>query len=395
MSSFDIPIGPQHPALPEPLLLRLEVEGEYVVGVDFDVSYMHRGIEKLLETKTYFQGLPLVERICGICNAAHGICYTVNVEKLYDKPIPPRAQYLRLIVEELSRIHSHLLWLGVAAFEIGFQTMFMYTWRDREHVMDMLETITGNRITTEYSQIGGVRRDISPETADKLLKVMNVVEERTKYYIKVALTERTIAKRTQGVGYLSPEEAKSTCSVGPVLRASGVNFDVRVSDPYIAHDEVPFNVITHDTCDVFGRIVVRAKELLECTNMIRYAIQHLPEGPFRVKLSFKPNAGEALTRVEAPRGELLHYTLSDGALKPYRYKVRTPTLANLGALRAMLTSKGRYIVNIADVPISYGSIDPCICCTARVHFFDVRKEKSWIWTLDDIRRRSKEGRLLE
>ncbi|MEM0385205.1 MAG: nickel-dependent hydrogenase large subunit, partial [Nitrososphaeria archaeon] len=276
MSTFDIPIGPQHPALPEPLLLKLEVEGETVVGVDFDVSYMHRGIEKLLETKTYFQGLPLVERICGICNAAHGLCYTLNVEKLYDKEIPPRAQYLRLIVEELSRIHSHLLWLGVAAFEIGFNTMFMYTWRDREHVMDMLEAITGNRVTTEYSQIGGVRRDISPELADKLLKTMDVVEERTKYYIKVALTEPTIAKRTQGVGYLSPVDAKATCSVGPVIRASGIKFDIRADDPYAAHDEVPFNVITYDSCDVFGRVVVRAQELLECVNMIRYALKNLP-----------------------------------------------------------------------------------------------------------------------
>lgn len=394
MSTFDIPIGPQHPALPEPLLLKLEVEGETVVGVDFDVSYMHRGIEKLLETKTYFQGLPLVERICGICNAAHGVCYTLNVEKLYDKEIPLRAQYLRLIIEELSRIHSHLLWLGVAAFEIGFNTMFMYTWRDREHVMDMLESITGNRITTEYSQIGGVRRDISQELTGKLLKTMDIVEERTKYYIKVALTERTIAKRTQGIGYLSTADAKSTCSVGPIVRSSGVKFDVRASDPYTAHDEVPFNVITSDSCDVFGRVVVRAQELLECVNMIRYAIKHLPQGPFRIKLPWKPNAGEALTRVEAPRGELLHYTLSDGNLKPYRYKVRTPTLANLGALRAMLTSKGRYVVNIGDVPITYGSIDPCICCTARVHFIDVTKGRSWIWTLDEIRERSKRGRLL-
>ncbi|MGD0329732.1 MAG: nickel-dependent hydrogenase large subunit [Nitrososphaeria archaeon] len=395
MSTFDIPIGPQHPALPEPLLLKLEVEGEAVVGVNFDVSYMHRGIEKLLETRSYFQGLPLIERICGICNAAHGVCYTLNVEKLYDKEIPKRAQYLRLIVEELSRIHSHLLWLGIAAYEIGFNTMFMYTWRDREHVMDMLESITGNRITTEYSQIGGVRRDIPPELASRLLKVMDVIEERTKYYIRVALTDRVIAKRTQGVGYLSTADAKSTCSVGPIVRASSVKFDVRASDPYVAHDEVPFNVITSDSCDVFGRVVVRAKELLECVNMIRYAVQHLPEGPFRIKLPMKPNAGEALTRVEAPRGELLHYTLSDGTPKPYRYKVRTPTLANLGALRVMLTSKGRYVVNIGDIPIIYGALDPCICCTARVNFVDVKKGKSWIWSLDEIREMSRRGGLLK
>jgi NADH-quinone oxidoreductase subunit D len=174
-----------------------------------------------------------------------------------------------------------------------------------------------------------------------------------------------------------------------------VKFDVRTSDPYVAHDEVPFNVITSDSCDVFGRVVVRAKELLECVNMIRYAVQHLPEGPFRIKLPMKPNAGEALTRVEAPRGELLHYTLSDGTPKPYRYKVRTPTLANLGALRVMLTTKGRYVVNIGDIPIIYGALDPCICCTARVNFVDVTKGRSWIWSLDEIREMSRRGRLIK
>jgi membrane-bound hydrogenase subunit alpha len=330
VSHSGILIGPQHPALPEPLLLKLDVEGEIVVGAHADISYMHRGIEKLLETKTYFQGLPLVERICGICNVAHGVCYTVNVEKLYDKEIPPRAQYLRLIVEELSRMHSHLMWFGILAFEIGYSTLFMSTWRDREIIMDMIEEITGNRIITEYSQIGGVRRDISDEISSRLLKAMDSVEDRVKFYSKIVESEPTVAKRTKGIGFLSTEAARSTCAVGPMVRASGIEFDVRSNDPYIAHNEVPFNVITSRDCDVYGRIIVRIGELLECVSMIRYALGHLPEGPYRVKLMMRPNAGESITRVEAPRGELVHYTLSVGSPRPYRYKVRTPTLANLG-----------------------------------------------------------------
>ncbi len=389
MSSFTIPIGPQHPALPEPILLKLEVEGEYIVGVDVDVSYMHRGIEKAMEYRNYIQNIYLAERICGICNVAHTVCYTLNVEKLYDKEIPPRAQYLRVIIEELNRIHSHLLWLGVAGHEIGFETLFMYVWRDRERVMDLIETITGNRVNTAYTTIGGVRRDITSDIEYKIRKTMDIVEERTKYYKSVAAAEPTILNRTKDVGILKTIDAINLCAVGPLLRASNVKNDVRADAPYAAHDEVPFNVITYPYCDVFSRILVRVDEIFECINMIRYCLDHLPKGPIRIKLPLKPPKGEAVTRVEAPRGELLHYVLSDGSEKPYRYKVRTPTLANIPSLCRMLTSTGDYIVKIADVPIAYASIDPCLCCTGRVQIVDIEKNKKWIWSWEELKEYSK------
>ena len=329
--SFYIPIGPQHPVHPEPLLMKFKVEGEQVIDVEINVSYTHRGIEKGLEYRDYMKGIFLAERICGICNAAHTLCYVQNIEQLLNKEVPPRAKYLRLIVEELSRIHSHLLWLGLAAHQIGFETLFMYVWRDRERVLDLLEMITGNRVVTSYNTIGGVRRNITPEMEQKIRKGLDYLEKRTKYFKKVIMEEPTVLVRTQNVGILKPREAIELFAVGPVLRASSIKHDVRADDPYAAHDEVPFNVITYDTCDVYARILVRIDEVLECINMIRYSLDHLPSGKYRIRLPvvIKPPPGESVSRVEAPRGDLLHYVKSDGSDKPYRYKVRTPTLATV------------------------------------------------------------------
>ncbi len=390
--SFYIPIGPQHPVHPEPLLMKFKVEGEQVIDVEINVSYTHRGIEKGLEYRDYMKGIFLAERICGICNAAHTLCYVQNIEQLLNKEVPPRAKYLRLIVEELSRIHSHLLWLGLAAHQIGFETLFMYVWRDRERVLDLLEMITGNRVVTSYNTIGGVRRNITPEMEQKIRKGLDYLEKRTKYFKKVVMEEPTVLVRTQNVGILKPREAIELFAVGPVLRASSIKHDVRADDPYAAHDEVPFNVITYDTCDVYARILVRIDEVLECINMIRYSLDHLPSGKYRIRLPvvIKPPPGESVSRVEAPRGDLLHYVKSDGSDKPYRYKVRTPTLANIPSTARMLTSRGDYIVYIADIPIIFGSVDPCLCCTGRVMFVDVEKGKSWVWTYNELVKYSRE-----
>jgi len=383
---FDVPIGPQHPALKEPLFLKLIVEGEHVVAADVDVSYTHRGIERAMQERNYIQNIYLAERICGICNVAHTLCYCQNVEGLYDVEIPSRALYIRVLVEELARIHSHLLWLGVAAHEIGFDTLFMYVWRDREVVMDLIEEITGNRVTSAINTIGGVRRDVKPETCDKCLKAMDYVEERTKYYKKVCETDPTIAARCAGVGILKPEDAVRLCAVGPTLRASNVKHDVRADDPYAAHDEVPFNVVVYDTNDAFSRILVRIDEVFESINMVRYCIKHMPSGPVRTRLRLNPPVGEHISRVEAPRGELIHYVKSNGSEKPERYKVRTPTFENLPALCEMLTSKGDYIVNIADVPVIFASIDPCLSCTSRVAVLNGEKEKIWVGSLEGLKK---------
>ncbi|RLE73415.1 MAG: NADH dehydrogenase subunit [Thermoprotei archaeon] len=387
---FIIPIGPQHPVHPEPLLMKFNVEGEKVVGVDINISYTHRGIEKAMEYRTYLQGIYLAERICGICNAAHTTCYCQNIEQLLGKEPPPRGNYLRLINEEMGRIHSHLLWLGLAAHQIGFDTFFMYVWRDREKVLDLIELMTGNRVITSYNTIGGVRRDITPTIIEKIRKNLDFLEKRTKYYKKLVNEEPTVLMRTQNVGILKPSEAVNLYAVGPVLRASGIKHDIRADDPYGVHDEVPFNVITYDTCDVYARILVRIDEVLESINMIRYCLDHLPSGSFklRIPIIIRPPKGESISRVEAPRGELLHYVISDGGIKPYRYKVRTPTLANIPATAKMLTSRGDYEVYIADIPIIFGSIDPCICCTGRVLFIDIEKNRRWIWSYDELVRYS-------
>ncbi len=362
---FDLPIGPQHPALKEPVLLNLKVDGEHVVDVGVDISYNHRGMEKAAEYRTYVQNLYLIERVCGICNIAHTLSFGTAIEGLHGKPAPERAKVLRVLAEELERIQSHLLWLGVAAHEIGFDTLFMYVWLDREISLDLMEEFAGNRITSSYISIGGVKRDMTPEIAGKMLKGMDKLEGRMAYYRKVISEERTVLKRTLGVGLLSAADVASLSAVGPLARASGVAVDVRADDPYAAHELVPIKVVTGGGCDVFTRIMVRIDEVVESINAIRFCLGHLPSGPILQRLPRRVPAGDFLSRVEAPRGELVHFVRSDGSDKPYRYKIKTPTFSNIPSLAKMLKSTGRYVVNIADVPVILASIDPCFSCTAR------------------------------
>ncbi|MCD6263617.1 nickel-dependent hydrogenase large subunit [Candidatus Bathyarchaeota archaeon] len=382
-TEFIIPVGPQHPALKEPEKFLIKVDGEYVVDADVRMGYNHRGIEKAMESRTYLQGLYLVERICGICSCAHTTCYTQCIEEAMGLEIPERAKYIRVITAELERIHSHLLWLGIAAHEVGFDTLFFYIWRDREVVMDLLELISGNRVHYAMPTIGGVRRDIPPEKVNEIKKGCNVLEKRTKYYKELILNEKTIHNRGDGVGVLTPKEAVALCTVGPVARASGINTDVRADDPYLVYDEIPFNVITYDGCDVTSRILVRVDEVLESINIVRYCLDNMPDGPIRKVVSplMRVPEAEVVSLVEAPRGELIHYTRSNGGMKPYRHKVRAPTLGNILAVCEML--KGGYI---ADVPIVIAGIDPCLCCADRIAFVDVNTDKRWVWTDEQLRR---------
>ena len=384
-SMVKIVIGPQHPALKEPERFLLETEGEYVKNVRVRIGYIHRGIEKAMENRTYIQNLYLAERICGICSDAHTTCYVQAVEELLGVEPPPRAKFIRVITAELERIHSHTLWLGVAAHEIGFDTLFMYVWRDREIVMDLLELISGNRVNYAMNTIGGVRRDLNSEHVDKILKGLDVLEARTKEYIKMIEKEPSVLKRTVDVGILSKADAIKYGAVGPTARASGVKRDVRADDPYAAYDETPFNVITSDGCDCFARIIVRAEEILESINITREALKKLPDGEIRIRVKPRIPPAEALSRVEAPRGELMHYARSNGTDKPERYKIRTPTLANIPALCKMLV--GGYI---ADVPIVLAGIDPCFACMDRVLIVDREKKKSEVWDLEKLRRYGRE-----
>ncbi|MDD5156157.1 MAG: nickel-dependent hydrogenase large subunit [Candidatus Omnitrophica bacterium] len=356
-----IPFGPQHPALKEPESFLISLRGEKITSTSIKLGYNHRGIEKACEERTYIQDLYLIERICGICSHSHSTCFAQAVEEIAGLEVPARARYIRTLIAELERIHSHLLWLGVAGHEIGFDTLLMYTWRDREVVMDILAMLTGNRVNYGINTIGGVRRDISPEQKEEVLKAMDILEERTKYYIELATQEVTLAKRLSGVGILSNEDAKRLGAVGPVARASGIERDVRRDDPYAAYAQLDFKVITSNECDVYGRTLVRLGELMESYSIVRQAIQKIPDGVISVKAPRKVPAGEVVSRYEAPRGEDLHYVSANGTDKPERVKVRAPTLANIQSVSKML--ENRYL---ADMPIVVAAIDPCFSCTDRL-----------------------------
>jgi membrane-bound hydrogenase subunit alpha len=358
---FKVPVGPQHPALKEPESFLLTMHGEKIAETTVRLGYNHRGIEKACEGQSYIRDIYLLERVCGICSHSHATCFIQAVEEIAGLEVPKRAIYIRTLIAELERIHSHLLWLGVAGHEIGFDTLLMYTWRDREVVMDILALLTGNRVNYGMNTIGGVRRDITAEQIPQVLKAVDTLEERTKYYIQVATEETTVIKRLSNVGVLSYNDAVHLGAVGPTARASGVDRDTRRDDPYAAYGELTFSVVTDKHCDVYGRAVVRLCELLETYKMIRQLLTNLPDGPITVKAPRKIPAGEALSRYEAPRGEDIHYVKSNGTEKPERVKVRAPTLANVQVVAHML--KDEYL---ADMPIVVAAIDPCFSCTDRL-----------------------------
>lgn len=384
---FVIPIGPQHPALKEPESFYFTVDGETVIDVEPRIGYNHRGIEKAMEVRNYIQNLYITERVCGICSNAHQTAYTGSVEEAAGIEIPERAKYIRVFVQELERLHSHLLWLGVAAHEIGFDTLFYYVWRDREIVMDLLEEISGNRVNYAMPTIGGVRRDLKKDNFPRWRKLVDKIIERTEYYIKVASTEQTILDRAVGVGYLGKRDMIKLSGAGPNARCSGVPCDIRKLNPYLVYDELDFEHIVVDNGDVLGQVLVRALETLESCKILKQVMDKIPEGEIRTKfgpLNRVPE-GEAAYLVEAQRGELIHYTISDGKNMPFRHKIRAPTMANLPSLVERL--KGGYI---ADIPIVLAGIDPCFSCTDRMVFYDEGKDKKWTWTDADLRKYRKE-----
>jgi Ni,Fe-hydrogenase III large subunit len=380
MVVVEIPIGPQHPALHEPIMLKVRAEGEEVVEVSVNTGYNHRGVEKLLEKNSWVRGMYIADRVCGICNAVHMQTYVQGVEKLMDIEPPPRANYIRTLVMELERIHSHMLVVAVMAEVIGFDTLFMMIMRDRERVMYLKELVTGNRVHADIHMLGGVKRDIDEAKRDKILKELGVIEERIKHYKKVFETDYTIVKRLSEAGIIKRSEALRLSIVGPTLRASGIKSDVRSDDPYAAYPEVPFNVISRDEGDSWARMMVRLEEALESVNMVRYIVEKIPQGPAIPKAiprAAKP--GEVISRVEAPRGELLYHIISIGGANPYRVKIRTPSFLNI------LNTEKVYIGHrLADVPVIFVSYDPCISCTERVVVIDEKNGKKTYMSMRDL-----------
>jgi Ni,Fe-hydrogenase III large subunit len=359
--SYKIPMGPYHPALEEPYKLDMICEGETVIDAKLHIGFNFRGIEHLAETRNHIQVIALMERVCGICSNIHTLTLCNAMEKLTNLTPPPRAQYIRVIMAELERLHSHVLWAGIAAKLMGFKTMFMTCFELREKVMDVLQAISGNRVNYSMNRIGGVNRDITDPAA--ILKMVEALEaEMARTVIPIFTTSRTARSRCAGIGVLSNERAVAMGIVGPVARASGVPQDLRKAAPYAAYAEMDFDVPVQPAGDVTARLLVRALEIMESCKILRQALSKLPPGEIATegeKFAFVTGTGTA--RVEAPRGEVM-YSVSwkEGSRNPARVHVRTPTFAIMPAIRWMV--KG---ARLADTPLIQASIDPCYSCTDR------------------------------
>jgi len=378
MHDFHLPVGPQHPSIIEPMHLNLKVDGETVTGLDFTLGYNHRGIEKAFEGRPWMKCIYLSERVCGICSFHHQLCFTQGVEKLMGIEIPERAKYIRTIMAELERLHNHFLWLGLLAFEMGFDTLFHYLIRDRELVMELFEILCGNRVHYSINTIGGVRRDIDLEKANLVEKNLDKLEERSRHYLKVFQNDTSILKRIRGVGILTPKQAQELNVVGPVARASGINYDIR-NLGYLKYSQLKFKPVIEEGCDTLARTIVRIKETLESIRLVQEAVIEIPKGKIKVSGKIHAPEGEVTSRVEALRGELFYYILS-GDDHPHRVKIRTPTYANIHSLKQILLNQ-----QIADVPVAVISLDPCWACCDRMTLIDNRTGRKRMITKEELR----------
>lgn len=353
-----IPFGPQHPVLPEPLQLRLVMEDEKVVEALPAIGYVHRGLEKLAEQKDFQQVAFLAERICGICSFQHAMAYSMGVESLMNITVPDRANYLRVIWTELHRLHSHLLWFGLLADSFGFENLFMQAWRCREAVLDIMEATSGGRIMLGTCCVGGVRKDISAEGLDQVLRVCDQLHNDFDKVVTQVMNDYSVKQRTVGIGTVTRQQAHELGAVGPVAKACGLERDHRVTG-YAAYGQLDFKPITEQAGDCYARTQVRVRELYQSLDLIRQAIAKIPAGDIMAPVKGNPT-GEIVTRVEQPRGEVIYYIKGNGTKNLERLRVRTPTFANVPILLAMLPG-----YQLADVGVITLSIDPCISCTER------------------------------
>lgn len=364
-----IPIGPYHPLQEEPEFYKLIVEGEKVVDVDVRIGYNHRGIEKISEAKSYDQSLFIVERICGICSSSHPIACAQAVEDIAKFEVPERALYIRTICQELERLHSHMLWLGLACHFIGYDTVFMWAWKYREPICDIFETVTGNRQNYAMHKVGGVRRDIEKEHIPYILKRLDEFTKQLNMLKGAVLDDPVLHERLKGVGVLTKEDAIDYSALGPTARASGVDIDVRRDYPYAAYDKIKWSVITLEEGDVFAKTVVRILEMFESVGIIRQCLDKMPQGPIDSNPKDIP-PGEGIGQIEAPRGECFHYIKSDGTNSPMRHKIRAPTYMNFPTFRETVIGE-----TVSDAAIILAAIDPCYCCTERMLIVDDRDKQ--------------------
>lgn len=356
-----IPFGPQHPVLPEPLHLDLVVEDERVVDVMPQIGFVHRGLEKLVETRDYNQFIYIAERICGICAMGHSLGYAETIESLMGVQVPKRAEYLRVIWHELSRVHSHILWLGLAADAFGFESMFMHCWRLRERVLDVFEKTTGGRVIFSVVKVGGVCRDIDDAALREIVDVLDGIRDDYVRIMNTLLTDSSIKNRTVGVGHLSYEQAVDLSVVGPFARASNVAYDVRMFGRGAYGDLADFQPVLDGQGDCFARVKVRALEVVQSIEIIKELAAKIPAGDIAVPVKGAPAAGAQASNVlEQPRGECYYYARGNGSKYLERMRMRTPTSHNLAGMTVAL--KG---CDLADVNMIVLTIDPCISCTER------------------------------
>jgi len=378
-SDMTINMGPQHPSTHGVLRVVLDLEGENIVNSTVHIGYLHRGIEKLAESRTYTQIIPLTDRTDYTAAMTGNQGLVVAVERLMELEVPPRGRYVRTMVAELQRLASHLIWLGTHAMDIGAMSVFLYCFREREMVLDFFEELSGARLTYSYYRVGGVMGDASPDLLKRVYDFTDYFTDRLAEN-EALLTDNDLwLVRTQGVGVISAKDAVAVGLTGPSLRGSGVAYDIRKAEPYDAYADMEFDIPTRESGDVFGRYMVRIEEMKQSVRIIRQCIERMPDGPVSVEdprvtpprrevamthmesminhfmwniHSFAAPKGEVYSAIEAPKGELGYYIVSDGGNHPYRLRIRPPSFCNLQALSQMV--KGHMI---ADVVAIIGSID--------------------------------------
>ncbi len=365
-----IPIGPYHPLQEEPEFFQLHVDGEDVTDIDITIGYNHRGIEKLSETKTFDQSAFLVERVCGICSTSHPFAFVNAVEDIGQVEVPERALYIRSIIGELERIHSHLLWLGLAGHFLGYNTVWMWAWKYREPVLDILELISGNRQNYAMYKVGGVRRDIVDKDIPHYLKMLDEVVPALDMFKGAALDDPVLIARLKGVGVLTKEDIIRYGALGPTARASGVAIDIRKDFPYAAYDRVEWDIVVTENGDVYDKVIVRVLEMYESIKIVRQCLENLPGGEIDANVKEVP-PGDGIGHHEAPRGEVFHFVRSDGSNMPVRHKIRAPSFMNVPTNNVAAVGG-----TISDATITLAAIDPCYCCTERVAVIDDRGNRT-------------------
>jgi NADH-quinone oxidoreductase subunit D len=347
-------MGPQHPSTHGVLRVVLKLDGEKVIGTDCIIGYLHRGVEKIGENRTYIQFAPYVDRMDYVSAVSNGLGYCLAIEKLLSAEAPPRAQAVRVILTELNRIASHLLWLGTHALDVGAITPLFYTMREREEVLKIFENYCGARLTTHAFRIGGLQYETYDGFEQECRAFCDYFPPKVDEYEELLTGNRIWVDRLTGVGILTAEDCKRYSVSGPLLRAAGVKWDLRKAQPYSGYEQYDFDIPTRENGDTYDRYMVRIEEMRQSVRIIRQAVDRIPDGPIMAKIAkvMKPPVGEAYVSIEAPKGELGYFVVSDGSLNPYRVRVRPPSFINLQALDKMVQG-----ALVADVVAIIGTID--------------------------------------